>query len=111
MGLQGNCVDSPKQKPTPQYASEGGALCGTDDDILTSAQSIYFKYHKTLYPGLDEDAKYGWGTKQTKVIDAKAVWRVNFCSGLIMMAQAGKLDFEGIDAPTHYDLEVYLYDD
>ena len=28
-----------------------------------------------------------------------------------MMAQAGKIDFEGIDAPTHYDLLVYLYDD
>jgi len=39
------------------------------------------------------------------------VWRVNFCSGLVMMAQAGKLDYEGIDAPTHYDLLVYLYDD
>ena len=109
--LQGNCIDAPKQKPSPQYASECGALCGTDDDILTSAQSIYFKYHSTLYPGSDTTAKYGWGTKQTLPIDPKAVWRVNFCSGLIMMAQAGKLDFEGIDAPTHYDLEVYLYDD
>ena len=109
--LQGNCVDSPKQKPKPQYAIECGALCGTDDDILTSAQSIYFKYQRTLYPGADTEARVGWGTKQTLPIDAKAVWRVNFCSGLIMMAQAGKLDFEGIDAPTHYDLEVYLYDD
>jgi len=95
--LQGECVDAPKQLPTPQSSKSCGPICGMDDDMFTTAQSIYFKL---------ESGTSTMGLKQTQQYDPLAVWRVNFCSGLVMMAQAGKIDFEGIDAPTYYDLLV-----
>ena len=121
---EGGCANMPdeygNQLPVPDAYLSGdkkdrnwcGGICAYDDDILGSmpnpTQSVYYYLAGGSHPRYKNDEKV---EGVITVVEPNDVFRLNFCNGKLMVATAGKLDYEGIIAPKYYDLKVFLYDD
>ena len=79
---------------------QGGNICAQDDDEFTSFQTVSY--------ALDESTNMGKGSDGT---EHSGVFKVGFCDGKITLMKGGALDYEGVTAPSHYDLLISISDD
>ena len=107
-------MSAPQRVPRSQDAAECGAICAYDDDEITGTQSIYFKLEggRARSKLLDSDGIFRFNGDIIDVSDdILKRFRLNFCTGKLMLTRSGILDFEGVVAPRYYLLDVFVYDD
>jgi hypothetical protein len=103
-------LSTPIYRSMPEFSRRGdnaekgrynnGNICAQDDDEFTSFQTVSF--------ALDERTNVGTGSDGTA---HTGVFKVGFCDGKVTLMKGGALDFEGVTAPTHYDLLISITDD
>ena len=79
-----------------------GSICTYDDDIISGEpQNMYF--------GISSGISGKMTSGERRLFNKE--FRIGYCDGKLTVMKTGSLDFENIDAPSYYDLEIYVVDD
>ena len=78
-----------------------GSICTYDDDIISGEpQNMYF--------GISSGISGKMTSGERRLFNKE--FRIGYCDGKLTVMKTGSLDFENIDAPSYYDLEIYVVD-